>query len=369
MDRNTGCLANAVKLLLNIIFTFVFLITTDFNNQTLEPESRKFFLLSVVFFIFGLILLDAIIRRIFRFLWFNRALSLAVNTIICYAVNLNIPIGRGETWDEIMIISQWFGVSAVLALWSAVLALWTILGNYFAWKMARNMESSIEPLPDSYCFLKDNGKMIELRNCIRFKDYQTSLRMVRKSKEIRKCFRRGPIRRFLVKHTWNRYLNMATRIVAAYQGRKLLGYILFRYDEDETILLDVLTIPATIIIRLLFPSYRSLSNADAEMVSEYRKTHESAGAILLIAASSDAEGMEIRKAMLEELEKAEKDREICILTNGENSRFLEENGFRKVAERNIKARKRSFIRMLYSRGIEPLESASTLQGPQHYQWV
>ena len=144
---------------------------------------------------------------------------------------------------------------------------------------------------------------------------------------------------------------------------------LFRYDEDETILLDVLTIPATIIIRLLFPSYRSLSNADAEMVSEYRKTHESAGAILLIAASSDAEGMEIRKAMLEELEKAEKDREICILTNGENSRFLEENGFRKVAERNIKARKRSFIRMLYSRGIEPLESAPTLQGPQHYQWV
>ena len=153
------------------------------------------------------------------------------------------------------------------------------------------------------------------------------------------------------------------------RAKKLLGYILFRYDEDETILLDVLTIPATIIIRLLFPSYKSLSNADAEMVSEYRKTHESAGAILLIAASSDAEGMEIRKAMLEELEKAEKDREICILTNGENSRFLEENGFRKVAERNIKARKRSFIRMLYSRGIEPLESAPTLQGPQHYQWV
>ena len=94
------------------------------------------------------------------------------------------------------------------------------------------------------------------------------------------------------------------------RAKKLLGYILFRYDEDETILLDVLTIPATIIIRLLFPSYKSLSNADAEMVSEYRKTHESAGAILLIAASSDAEGMEIRKAMLEELEKAEKDREI-----------------------------------------------------------
>ena len=369
MDRNTGCLANAVKLLLNIIFTFVFLITTDFNNQTLEPESRKFFLLSVVFFIFGLILLDALIRCIFRFLWFNRALSLAVNTIICYAVNFNIPIGRGETWDEVMIISHWFGVSMILALWSAYLALWTILGNYFEWEKAKNMESSIEPLPDSYCLLKDNGKMIELKNCIRFKDYQTSLRMVRKSMEIRKCFRGGPIRRFLVKHTWNRYLNMATRIVAAYQGKKLLGYILFRYDEDETILLDMLTIPATIIIRLLFPSYKSLSNADAEMVSEYRKTHESAGAILLIAASSDAEGMEIRKAMLEELEKAEKDREICILTNGENSRFLEENGFRKVVERNIKARKRSFIRMLYSRGIEPLESAPTLQGPQHYQWV
>ena len=138
---------------------------------------------------------------------------------------------------------------------------------------------------------------------------------------------------------WHSELNRATDIIAAYDNDQLLGVILAdvegkkkaRYSRFKAMILSIAKF-----LEEKFAADEAYDNANKEMLDNCKRTKHLDGEILFLAANPDIQGKGIGSALLKELEKREKGKNLYLYTDdGCNYKFYEKRGFTREGEKDV----------------------------------
>lgn len=149
------------------------------------------------------------------------------------------------------------------------------------------------------------------------------------------------LRNLYGRYFWFAEVTKATQIIAAYEKEKFLGVLLARMDREKpayrSIWCSLYTKVFEFIQNVFFQeSVGAYEICTKEMLREYRKTVHPDGEIVFLAADPNAKGKGIGTALLAELERREKGKNIYLFTdNACTYQFYEHRGFTRAVEKDI----------------------------------
>lgn len=139
---------------------------------------------------------------------------------------------------------------------------------------------------------------------------------------------------------WHSELNRATDVIAAYdENDDLLGVLLANVDGKDKARFSKAKERILKFAKKLEDKYASdaaYDKANEEMLSECKKRKNLDGEILFLAADPDKQGKGTGSALISELKRREKGKNLFLYTDdGCNYKFYEKKGFIREGERDV----------------------------------
>ncbi len=135
-------------------------------------------------------------------------------------------------------------------------------------------------------------------------------------------------------------LNRSTQVIAAYEGRRLMGVLLADMNGERkahnTPLDRLIAKAAKLFLRHPGEGVRTYWQANEEMFARYERTHSPDGELVFLAADPDVQNRGIGTQLLAEFERRETRKTVYLYTDDKCTyQFYEHRGFERVGERDI----------------------------------
>lgn len=152
---------------------------------------------------------------------------------------------------------------------------------------------------------------------------------------------RGPLLNLYGKYFWCLEINRATQAIGAYAGNELAGVLLADMKDEpklyrsfgKTVFIKIFDLLQNIFSKNGVGVYEK---ANRKMFHEYSKENAPDGEIIFLAADPDAKIKGIGTALLAELERREKGKQIFLYTDDACTyQFYEHRGFDRAGEKDI----------------------------------
>ena len=181
---------------------------------------------------------------------------------------------------------------------------------------------------------------IEIR-ALQKKDYQKAIQFAITGMHFDWYLDPGPLLELYGRYFWCLEINRATQVIGAYMDGKFVGVLLAEMSHEKK---QYRSVGKTLFIKIFDILQKFVAKdgvgvyelANRAMFREYKKTHSPDGEILFLAADPNAEVRGIGTALLAELERREKGKQVYLYTdNACTYQFYEHRGFHRSGERDI----------------------------------
>ncbi len=135
-------------------------------------------------------------------------------------------------------------------------------------------------------------------------------------------------------------LNRSTQVVAAYDGKRLVGVLLADMQSEskthDTIFNRLAVRAVKLFMRRPGEGVHTYWQANEEMFEAYQKTHSPDGELVFLAADPEAQNQGVGTQLLREFERREAGKTVYLYTDDQCTyQFYEHRGFERVGEKDI----------------------------------
>lgn len=135
-------------------------------------------------------------------------------------------------------------------------------------------------------------------------------------------------------------LNRSTQVIAAYEGKKLMGVLLADMNGEgkanNTFFSRLMIRAAKLFMKSPGKGVATYWQANEEMFALYEKTHTPDGELVFLAADPAAQNCGVGTQLLTEFERREAEKTVYLYTDDKCTyQFYDHRGFERVGERDI----------------------------------